>query len=127
MEGADGAQSSTLILTQTLSIPPGTVISVTAWVKSLRDASTDPFTMSLQFDDVVVATYSPTQDQRGVWIQIGTTDASQGLTVGSGTTHDVSLRVTTEGFANKDIFAADDFSVMALAGPGNVAVCSAGS
>ncbi|KAF2850984.1 carbohydrate-binding module family 18 protein [Plenodomus tracheiphilus IPT5] len=123
-DGTDGAKSSTLILTQTLSIPRDTVISVTAWVKSLRDASIDPFTMVLRFDDVTVATYSPTQNQRGVWTQIGTMDPSQGIIVSNAGTHSVSLRVTTAGFANKDIFAADDFSVTAISGPGGAPVCS---
>ncbi|KAH9864768.1 hypothetical protein IAQ61_008713 [Plenodomus lingam] len=126
MAGNTGAQSSTLVLTQTLAVPPGTRVSVTAWVKSLRDASTDPFSMALYFDDEVVDTYSPTQEQRGVWVQIGTTDLAQAVVVGTGRTHRVALGVTTEGYADKDIFAADDFSVTAVAGAGDVSVCAVG-
>ena len=82
-------------------------------------------------DSITVATYSPTQDQKNVWTQIGTTDASQAILVapaqGSSTQHTVSLRVTTLGFANKDIFAADDFSITAVAGPLNAPICSTAS
>jgi len=126
-DDTDGVTKGTLILQQRVTVPTGIAISVTVWVKSLCDASTDAFTFELRFDSITVATYSPTQDQKNVWTPIGTTDASQAILVvpaqGSSTQHTVSLRVTTQGFANKDIFAADDFSITAIAGPGNVPIC----
>jgi hypothetical protein len=93
-----------------ITLPEGTVVKMSAWVKPLRSGSTAgaPLSFTLNFDDVAVApVFIPKNSDEDKWVSITGT-----VTVKRGAAHTVSLDVLTKGKTG-DIFAVDDFSMQA--------------
>jgi hypothetical protein len=108
---APSSSSSTLKLTQAniKDLPAGTTVTVSAWIKPMRDAITTSNSLSfnLKFDGTSVQTLTASNANKNGWIQM-----TGSIIVSNAASHTVSLEVNTKG-KNGNIFAVDDFSVKA--------------
>lgn len=123
--GFSNADTATLTLEQTVTIPAGVTFKVGLWFKSLRAIPTPdnktPFSVVLKVGGVQVATWNPNNKD---WKELVPTMVPNSFVAGSSTTsRTVSIVVTSTIPGDQLIFAVDDFYVTAISGPNNLPVC----
>ncbi|KAJ4374378.1 hypothetical protein N0V83_003119 [Neocucurbitaria cava] len=115
----DSIWLTTYTLYQTVTVPCGAKVSVSAWARSLAPKYSGLAAFTLTFDGWVVDAALSTSKESGAWFQLsGSTMTSSGST-----SRVLRLDVTTVGYKGA-VFAADDFKVAVVAGPGGQQVCS---
>ena len=108
---ASSSSTSTLKLIQAniKDLPAGTAVTVSAYVKPMRDGITTSNSLSfnLKFDGANVQTFTASNANKNDWILM-----TGSIMVNNALSHTVSLEVNTKGKSG-NIFAVDDFSVKA--------------
>jgi hypothetical protein len=117
------AATSTLTLSQVVTIPIGVTVKVGVWFKALRPvhSTTSPFTVTLTVDNIQVTTWNPNSNVYAEIVPI----SNNFLGTATQSSHTLSLTVQSQIDTNQVVFAADDFYVTPILGPNGETICSA--
>jgi hypothetical protein len=110
-------------------IASGTRIHVSGYVRPTRgpeNSVSAPYTFTLNFDNTLVGSYTPTNSSAEVIDSSGSgyRQLNDTITVSGNGPHTLSLQIQTKGTNSRFIYDADDFSVTVVAPPTDQQLCA---